>query len=253
MFTKLFESLDEKVFTAELKSELSEQFNAAVANAVAVKEVELIEKSETIIAEKIEEKIQELEEKAEEFQAKLAKETEVYEAELLDQVDAYLEKVVEDFITEVKGTLDESIKSEKADMIIESMDAMLIAVGTDIAKIVESKDSSDAEDKLAKITEKYDVLIEENIKLEKEKIEMMKMGIIAEMKEGLDVVSAEKFGKLANLVEFEHSVGYIGKLETIKDSIGSSKKEEKIEEKIEEKTEEKKVAKSLTTSFSHLL
>lgn len=260
---KLFESLDEKVFTDELKVELKEQFDAAVIEASKVSEEAISEKVETLaevkavemIAEKVEDKISELEEKAEEFQAILVKEAAEKESTLLDQVDLYLEKVVDDFMVEAQDSLDESLKSEKADMVIEAMDAMIVATGTDILKISEAKDSTDADVKLAESIEKYDTLIEENIKLEKEKAQMMKMGIVSEMKEGLNVIEAEKFEKLADLVEFDYSAGYMTKLETIKENLGSSKVEEKVEEKLVEKVIVEKVAPkvSLTTAFSHLV
>jgi len=262
---KLFESLDEKVFTEELKSNLQETFDAAVAEAAKVSDEELTEKVETLaeikavemIAEKVEDKISELEEKAEEFQKVLEEEAKEKEDTLLDQVDLYLEKVVEDFIAEAQETLDESLKAEKADMIIEAMDAMIVATGTDILKISEAKDSSDAELKLAESIEKYDELMEEHLALEKEKSAMMKMGIIAEMKADLNVVEADKFEKLAELVDFSYDPSYVTKLETLKESLGASKIVEKVEDKKEDKQEqivekvEKKV--SLTTAFSHLV
>lgn len=238
MFTKLFESLDEKVFTSEVKENLEKQFN----EAVEVKSLELTEA-------KMEEKIDELEEKADEYRAILEKEMQEKEVALLDQVDAYLEKVVEDFVSGAEAALKESVKTEKADMIIEAMEAMLVATGVKVAQIVESKDSADAENQVVDMTRKYDAVIEENIKLEKENTKLLKLGIITEMKEGMSVVEAEKFEKLANLVSFENSGEYLGKLDTIKESVKATKKEETAEvvsEKIVEKVEDK-------FSFAHLI
>lgn len=246
MLEKLFESLDEKVFTSELKSNLEAQFNEAVEAQVIV-----------LAEQRIEEKTVELEEKAEEYKAILEQEMKEKEANLLDQIDAYLEKVVEEFIAESKGALDESIKTEKADMIIEAMEAMLVTTGVEISKIVEAKDATDAEVKLAESVAKYDAVIEENIKLEKENAKLLKMGVIAEMKEGLNIIDAEKFSKLAELVEFTNNESYIKKLEVIKESVKTSevqkeKEEEKIVEK-QEKINEKTEKEDLTTSFSHLI
>ena len=248
MLKTLFESLDEKVFTSELKESLETKFNEAV-------ELKALE----IAATKIEEKTVELEEKAEEFQAILEKEMHEKEAELVDQIDAYLEKVVEDFIAEAKESLDESIKSEKADMIIEAMEAMIVSTGVNIAKIVEDKDSTDPENKLGTLTAKYDSAIEENIKLEKENAKLLKMGVIAELKEGMNVIEAEKFSKLADLVEFENSKSYLTKLDTIRESVMTSKasKVEDVVEKeetkiIAEKSEAEKKS-DITLSFTHLL
>jgi len=252
VLTKLFESLDEKVFTEETKLALTESFEAAVTEASEAKALEIADA-------KIEERTSELEEKAEEFHTLLQEESAEKEAQLLDQVDAYLEKVVEDFITEASDKLDESIKVEKSDMIIEAMDAMLVATGADIARITEAKEVLDEsgavslQAELDKSSEKVDALVEENIALEKRGAELLKMGVIAELKEGMSTLEAEKFSKLANLVEFEDSSVYLEKLGTIKESIGTKKPEEKIEEKFEKIEEKKEEKTSLSTSFSHLI
>ena len=250
---KLFESLDEKVFTEELKQDLLEQFNSAVdTKAEALAEVKAVE----IVADKVEEKVVELEEKAEEFKKILEEEAKEESNKLLDQVDAYLEKVVDDFVSEAKDALDSDINNERSDMIIEAMDAMLVATGVEIAKITEAKDSTDADLKLKESTKKYDELFEANIELEKENLKLMKMGIIAEMKEELSVLDAAKFEKLANLVEFEKSENYVNKLEVILENINKTEVTEEIEEstkQLDESTKQKQKDEKIVTSFSHLI
>ncbi len=158
-----------------------------------------------------------------------------------------------------RATGSKELKAEKSDMIIEAMDAMLVATGADIARITEAKEVLDEsgavslQAELDKSSEKVDALVEENIALEKRGAELLKMGVIAELKEGMSTLEAEKFGKLANLVEFEDSSVYLEKLETIKESIGTKKPEEKIEEKFEKIEEKKEEKTSLSTSFSHLI
>lgn len=235
MIDKIFESLDEKVFTDELKESLEASFN----EAVEMKAVELAEA-----------KIDELSEKADEFKATLVEEYEAKEEKLIESVDAYLEKVVEEFIAEAKESLDENLKAEKADMVIEAFDSMLIATGTKVSEIVEAKEASDVENKLAESIEKYDALIEENIAKEKEIANLIKMGVIAEMKEGLSIVEAEKFAKLADLVEFSKDETYATKLETIKESVKGAKSEDKTEDKVNEDVKDVKESKS---SFAHLI
>jgi hypothetical protein len=230
MLEKLFESLDEKVFTSEMKIELTESFNAAV---------------ELKAAELAEAKIDALEEKAEELKVQLEEEYKAKEASLLEQVDSYLEKVVEDFVVEGKESLETSLVNEKADLMIEAFDAMLVAGGVEVSKIVEAKDSEDVETKLAESIEKYDALVEENIALEKEKANLIKMGVIMEMKEGLSLVEAEKFAKLAELVEFSNDANYTSKLETLKESIKGAK-ETVVTEAITEVVAKKSV-------YSHLV
>ena len=222
MLEKLFESLDEKVFTPELKKALEAQFNEAVET-----------KAESIAEAKIEEEIDSLNEKAEQHVEFLNKKAEEYtamkQAEMVESLDKYLERVVDKFVVEAKDLLAESVKSEKADMIIEAFDAMLVATGVQVAKIVEAKDETAIETKLAKNTAKYDALVEENIALSEENKKLIKMGVISELKEGLSLVEAEKFEKLAELVEFSKSGEFLTKLTTIKESVkGTADKSENL-------------------------
>ena len=218
----LFESLDEKVFTPELKKALEAQFNEAVET-----------KAESIAEAKIEEEIDSLNEKAEQHVEFLNKKAEEYiamkQAEMVESLDKYLERVVDKFVAEAKDLLAESVKSEKADMIIEAFDAMLVATGVQVAKIVEAKDETAVETKLAENTAKYDALVEENIALSEENKKLIKMGVISELKEGLSLVEAEKFEKLAELVEFSKSGEFLTKLTTIKESVkGTADKSENL-------------------------
>ena len=230
MLEKLFESLDEKVFTPELKKALEAQFNEAVET-----------KAESIAEAKIEEEIDSLNEKAEQHVEFLNKKAEEYiamkQAEMVESLDKYLERVVDKFVAEAKDLLAESVKSEKADMIIEAFDAMLVATGVQVAKIVEAKDETAVETKLAENTAKYDALVEENIALSEENKKLIKMGVISELKEGLSLVEAEKFEKLAELVEFSKSGEFLTKLTTIKESVkGTADKSENL--KVADLTEE---------------
>lgn len=223
--SKLFESLDEKVFTTELKESLEAQFNEAVeAKANSLAEAR-IEEEINNLNEKSEQHIDFLSEKAEEYVA-------MKQDEMLESLDKFLDRVIDEFVAEAKESLDESIKSEKADMIIEAFDSMLTATGVEVAKIVEAKNESGVEAKLAESIEKYDALVEENITLKEENDKLVKTGIIAEMKEGLTIVEAEKFEKLAELVEFTKDASFAEKLETIKESVkgAAEAKEEKITE-----------------------
>lgn len=237
---KLFESLDEKVFTAELKESLEAQFNEAVeAKAAIIAEAKIDEEIESL-NEKSEEHIEFLNNKAEEY-------VELQKTEIVEAVDKYLDRVIEEFVLEAKESLEESVKSEKADMIIEAFDSMLVATGVQVSQIVEAKDDSAIEKKLDESIEKYDALVEENITLKGENDNLIKMGIISEMKEDLSIVESEKFEKLADLVEFTKDESFTEKLETIKESIkGTAEaKEEKLQEAESEKEEK--------PSWAHLI
>jgi len=234
MLEKLFESLDEKVFTAELKESLEAQFNEAVETKAAVIAEARIEEEIDSLNEKSEQHIEFLNEKAEEYVA-------LKQSEMVESLDKYLERIVDEFMAEAKSALDESLKSEKADMIIEAFDSMLTATGVEVAKIVEAKDESAVEKKLEESVAKQDSLVEEIISLKEENDKLIKMGVIAEMVEGLSIVEAEKFKKLADLVEFSRDDAFAQKLETIKESVKGAveAKEDKLQESADKEAEVK--------------
>ena len=238
MIEKLFESLDKKVFTDELKEGLLTSFNEAV-------EAKVQDEIETL-SEKSEAHIDLLSEKAEEFKEMLAEETQAKEEALLEQVDAYLEKIVEEFVAEAEEQLDANLVNEKADLMIEAFDSMLVAGGVEVQKIVEAKEETEAEHKLEESTEKYDALVEENIKLERENETLIQMGVINEMKDGLSMVEAEKFEELAAIVEFEKSEAYADKLNLIKENVKSGVGEKTDEVLNESKSKSHK-------AYSHLI
>ena len=243
--SKLFESLDDKVFTADLKESLEIQFN----EAVELKVQELVEAKTLALEEKAEEyaemKVEMIEEKAEEFVEKKMQ-------ELSESVERYLDRIIEDFINESKEKLEESIKSEQSEMIIEAFDSLLVATGVELSKIVEAKEENDEKSKLEESIKKYDNLVEENISLKEENDKLVKLGIINEMKEGLSLLESEKFEKAASIVDFSRDNSYVNKLEIIKESIlgtVESKKEEK--EVIVESVKESKI--EIKNDFSHLI
>jgi hypothetical protein len=232
MLEKLFESLDEKVFTVELKEALEAQFNEAVESKAASIAEARIEEEIDSLNEKSEAHIEFLNEKADAYVA-------MKQAEMVESLDKYLDRVVAEFVAEAQAALDESVKSEKADMIIEAFDTMLTATGVEVAKIVEAKDESAVEKKLEESVAKYDTLVEEVITLKQENDTLVKMGVINEMKEGLSIVEAEKFVKLADLVEFTRDEAFAAKLETIKESVKGAvevKKEEEVTESVKTET-----------------
>lgn len=239
MLEKLFESLDDKVFTAELKESLQAQFNEAVETQASIIAEEKIEEKIDSLNEKAEEHIEFLNEKAEEY-------VKIKEAEMLENLDKYLDRVVEEFVAEAKESLVESAKSEKADMIIEAFDSMLVATGVEVSRIVEAKEETEVESKLEESIKKYDALVEENIALEKENEQLLKAGAIAEMCEGLSMVETEKFKKLAGLVEFTKDQSFTDKLETIKESVKGTVEDE-VSEAVNETVEADKPA------WSHLV
>lgn len=204
MLEKLFEAIDSKVLTDELKAELEASFN----EAVGLKAVELSEK-----------KVAELDKLSEEFKKELETQNEEAQKELLETVNDYLEKVVDDFVSEASDSLSESITQEKADLMLEAFDAMLVAGGVEVSKIHEAKIDDSLEAKLEEKTKKYDELMAESISKEKEINNLLKIGLINEMKEGLTIVESNRFEDLAELIEFSKSEEYKTKLEKLRESV----------------------------------
>ena len=254
MLDKLFESLDEKVFTPKLKSELQVQFNEAVemkADEMAADRIEeeletLNVKSEEHIEtlnEQTENRINELDAKAEEF-------VEMKLEEMQEQVEKYLDLVVEEFVQESKEALEESTKSEQADMIVEAFESMMIATGVKVSDIVEARDETSSDAQLSESEEKYDTLIDAHIALQEQNNTLIKMGVIKELSESLSLIESEKFERLASLVEFSADEAYVEKLEVIKESVKGSKA--KVVEP-EPQTSELTESNAFDKSYAHLI
>lgn len=215
----LFESLDEKVFTPELKKSLSEKFDSAVE-----------EKAKTyaiIMADELaESKIDALDEKAQQYGEYLLKESQSkideYKEELNEKITEYMDLVVQEFVSEARTALDESLKSEKADMLIEAFDSMLVASGVEFTTIMEAKNLNESSTS-ADNSDRVDSLVEEVLKLKEENTQLMKMGLVAELSEGLTLVQAERFARLSKLVDFTNGKEYAEKLETVLESVKDRK------------------------------
>ena len=262
MLEKLLESLDKEVFTAEMVESIMTQFNEAVeTKAKEIADAELTEAIETAVNEALEAKEKELEEKAEGYilEALEAKEKELEEkaeayneaklAEINESLDLYLGKVVDEFILESKDRMNESLKAEKADMIIESFEAMITMGAVDVMKIAEAKDLSYADAKLSESVTKYDDLMTNYLSLQKDNETLAKLGVINEMKEGLSLVESKKFETLASLVPFSKSDKYAEDLEVIKESVKGS-----VETKVEDTIiVESKVKTETKVNYSHLV
>lgn len=247
MLEKLLESLDKEVFTPEMVESIMTQFNESVeTKAKEIAEAELLEAVEKAVTEAkeahdiaLKEAVEEakdvttveIEAKAEsyivealaakevEFEAKAESYTEAKLAEINESLDLFMGKVVEEFLAESKEKLNESLRAEKADMIIESFEAMLTMGAIDVMKISEAKDQSYADSKLSESVTKYDALMADYLTLKKENTDLAKTGIIAEMKEGLSLVESKKFQTLANMIPFARDDKYAQELEIIKEQV----------------------------------
>ena len=209
---QILESLD---LAEEIKVELSESFDAAV----------LVEAK--MLAESKEEEYEEY------MMAQLLE----MKADLEDTLDAYLEKVVEQFVEDNTFAIDESVKSEKYDAVLEGFNSLMIASGVEIAQIAEAKEAEDAElmaeseEAEERASVLADKLMAENIELKEKNAELLKTGLVKESAEDMTAVQRDKFLKLAQVVEFDEKnpVAFIEKMDTLVEAV---KGEKAVSEKV---------------------
>ena len=223
----------------EIKSELTESFD----KAVIVEATKLAESKE------------------ESYEEYMVAQLEEMKAKLEDTLDAYLETVVEKFVEDNTFAIEESVKTEKYEAVLEGFNSLMIATGVEIAQIAEAKEEGSELAELAESIEKSEELADrvmaENIELKKRNAELLKTGLVKESSENMTAIQKDKFLKLAQVVEFDESdpISFIDKLDTIVESVKGEKeiqKSEKVEEKVEEKVITESNKDSWKTSASHL-
>lgn len=194
------------------------------------------------------------ESKEAEYEAYMLAEMTAMKAELEETLDAYLVKVVEAFVEDNTFAIDESVKSEKYEAVLEGFNSLMIATGVEIAQIAEAKEVEDeaimaeAEEEDASIGEMADKLMAENIELKVKNAELLKTGLVKESMEDMTAVQKDKFLKLASVVEFDETnpVGFITKMDTLVEAVKETKSAPVVEAKVEEEI----VAESVETKYA---
>jgi len=210
---KLFEAIDSEILTDEMKTDLTESFSTAVELKAAEMVTEKLEEKETALNE--------------EFEAKLNE----YRDESTEKINEYLEVVVEQYFKDNAIKIDESIKIKQVDALLEGFDSMLVLGGVDLHRITESSDESQNTQKINELTTKVDDLVESNITLKNKNKELFQMGITRELAEGLTLVEADKFAKLADVIKMdESSSDYVEKLLVLKESVTGEKPKDEVNE-----------------------
>jgi hypothetical protein len=225
---QILESLD---ISKEIKEELSESFDAAVL----VEAVKLAESKEEAYEEYMMAQLEEM------------------KAELEDTLDAYLEKVVEQFVEDNTFAIEESIKSEKYDAVLEGFNSLMIATGVEIAQIAEAKEEIEGETNES-AEALADKLMEENMELKERNAELLKTGLVKESAEDMTAVQRDKFLKLARVIEFDENnpVDFIEKMDTLVESVKGEKVVAEKAQKVEEKMIVENVGSAYVTKASHL-
>ncbi len=194
------------------------------------------------------------ESKEEEYEEYMLSEMTDMKNELEDTLDAYLEKVVEQFVEDNTFSIDESIKSEKYEAVLEGFNSLMVATGVEIAQIAEAKEEGSEVANLTESAEEAeelaDNLMEEVIELKVRNAELLKTGLVKESMEDMTAVQKDSFLKLASVVEFDDNnpSDFITKMDTIVESVKGTK----VVETVTEKLIVESVGKKNYKSMSHL-
>jgi hypothetical protein len=133
-------------------------------------------------------------------------------------------------------------------------DAMLKVAGVQMLDINEAKDDSSLVSKVQDLESKVNETQERLVEARREADKYLKAGVILEMKDGLSMLEAEKFEKLAEMVTFSRDESFVESLETIKESILDHRKDKELDESFGKLPEtayvEKKVDVKAATDFS---
>ena len=137
--------------------------------------------------------------------------------ELTTKVDGYLTYVVEEWMKKNELAVEHRLKTELAEQFIASLRALFeehdIAIPDERFDMLEAA-ATQADDMEGRLNEE----IEKNVDLTQRVNELSKNEILLDVASDLADTEVEKFGELAESVEYENGEDYRLKLETIKDS-----------------------------------
>ena len=137
--------------------------------------------------------------------------------ELTAKVDGYLTYVVEEWMKKNELAVEHRLKTELAEQFITSLRKLFeehdIAIPDERFDMLEAA-ATQADDMEGRLNEE----IEKNVDLTQKVNELSKNEILLDVASDLADTEVEKFGELAESVEYENSDDYRLKLETLKDS-----------------------------------
>ena len=242
---KLFESLDENVFTPALKDELTATFNEAVekkAKVIADDEIqtrlaEINEKADSYksyLQNEQKQYIEKINEKAEEY-------TDLYKEELLSKLDQYLSVIAENFVKDANESLKSNLNEHKMKALDGLFTSMCRVTGVDALGIIKESKRL-VNDKGESLTKQVNSLTESifklNDKIKKQKStinELLKMGVISQIGEGLTLIQRDKFERLAESIAFTNDKKYVRQLEQLRDTVKGVSEEKRVSESKETK------------------
>ena len=234
----------------QFKEVLGEAFTDDLQEELESKIESLIESKASILADqKIEEETLRLNDLCESYKNEIKEDAIKFVDGRLESlnsiIEKYIDKTVNSFISEHEDIFAVTEADYKNNFILDSLANACTMAGVSAQKIAESVENQNPEktisenNKMLKTLAAMQKLEEEKSNLLKENQKLIKMGIIAELKEGLEGEAAVKFERCANNVVFERSSRYINKLEYLKQAIiDEAKLAEKCHEEPEEPEEE---------------
>ena len=212
-YAKLYadEQVNEKV--KELKAKFKEELNEHTEQLIQQGEeyAKYVREEER---KAINEHINKLNELAEEYVDMTCK-------EIIENLDMYAENVINEFINDYKDKLDMKINESNTNVILDMFSTLCLKTGIGLKEINEAKNEKDnaKKEEDADLLERYNKEVNENIRLRKENNNLIKAGIINEMKDGLTILQAQKFEKIAETIDFTRDENFINKLKSIKENI----------------------------------
>jgi len=276
---QILESLDEAIFTPELKEAIQGMYESSLSQIKEEYESKLTEaetklqeaqEASKVVAEQYETKLQEKEAELikaseeysdyikeemtnsanafadvlkEEYEAKAeaygAHISEMYKNKFVDTMDLFLNRVVEEYLEENRLVAENALQEAKISALLEGFESLLSAGAVKLHSLGQEEKSESSE--IAELKESIAKLIKENDSVKKANANLMKEKVIAEMTSDMSAVEMDKFEKLAKVVNFNEADmdTYTQSLKSIKESVMAKGAEEEISEAINESTEQK--------------
>ncbi len=197
--------------------DLSDDVKALVSSDADLSE-EFKDKAATIFEAAVKTRIKEQTKILEaQFEKKLASETETVKEAMVEKVDSYLNYVVEEWMKENELAVERGIRTEIAEDFITGLKGLFKEHYIDVP---EEKYNvlDDLTDQVKDLEGKLNEQIEKNVNLSKDVSESNREKLIAQVSEDLADTEKEKFGSMAENVEYDSAEKFQEKLETIKES-----------------------------------
>ena len=197
--------------------DLSDDVKALVSSDADLSE-EFKDKAATIFEAAVKTRIKEQTKIIEaQYEKKLASETDTVKEAMVEKVDSYLNYVVEEWMKENELAVERGIRTEIAEDFITGLKGLFKEHYIDVP---EEKYNvlDDLTGQVKDLEDKLNEQIEKNVNLSKDVSESNREKLIAQVSEDLADTEKEKFGSMAENVEYDSAEKFQEKLETIKES-----------------------------------